>query len=72
MSGSKPQGLGPEYKKASACSNDCCCVEAVLAAPGEVAVRDSKTGGTLRFSNAEWRAFVAGVKAGEFDLPDAE
>jgi hypothetical protein len=35
-----------------------------------VAVRDSKDpdGPKLAFSHADWRAFVAGVKAGEFDL----
>jgi hypothetical protein len=34
-----------------------------------VAVRDSKNpdGSRLIFSHDEWRAFVAGVRAGEFD-----
>jgi hypothetical protein len=38
--------------------------------PDEVAVRDSKQAGgaELRFTPAEWRAFVAGVRAGEFDV----
>lgn len=36
-----------------------------------VAVRDSKdpTGPVLRFSFAEWRVFLRGVRAGEFELP---
>lgn len=36
-----------------------------------VYVRDSKDpdGPVLRFSSAEWAAFVAGARAGEFDLP---
>ena len=35
-----------------------------------VRVRDTKGAGpALRFTPAEWAAFVAGVKAGEFDLP---
>jgi hypothetical protein len=37
----------------------------------EVCVVDTKAEGVpaLRFTPAEWAAFVAGVKAGEFDLP---
>lgn len=37
-----------------------------------VCVRDSKLGDEseiLRFTFPEWRAFIASVKAGEFDLP---
>ncbi len=35
-----------------------------------VAVRDSKDrqGPVLTFTPAEWRAFVVGVRSGEFDL----
>jgi Domain of unknown function (DUF397) len=38
--------------------------------PGIVAVRDSKDpdGPVLAFNSSEWRAFTAGVKAGEYDL----
>jgi hypothetical protein len=45
------------------------CVE-VTAADGEVKVRDSKdpSGAVLDFTVAEWQAFVAGAKAGEFDV----
>ena len=45
------------------------CVE-VAQLPAVVAVRDSKDpdGPRLTFSPGEWRAFVAGVKAGEFGL----
>ena len=45
------------------------CVE--VAFVGEaIAVRDSKdtTGPVLVFNQAEWDAFVGGVKDGEFDL----
>jgi hypothetical protein len=40
-------------------------------ADGEVHVRDSKRpdGPVLSFTPSEWRAFVTGVKSGEFDLP---
>jgi Domain of unknown function (DUF397) len=47
------------------------CVEVGFA--GEfVLVRDTKnrTAGFLRFTIAEWVAFVAGVKDGEFELPE--
>lgn len=45
------------------------CVEAARL-PAGVALRDSKdqAGPVLRFTPSEWRAFVAGVKAGEFDF----
>lgn len=48
------------------------CVEIDMSQPGEVAVRDSKLGETSPvhlFDHAEWGAFVASVKAGQFDLP---
>lgn len=46
------------------------CVEAGPCACGIVVVRDSKNpaGPALRFTPAEWAAFVSGVKDGEFDL----
>ena len=37
-----------------------------------ILVRDSKaaeTGPVLEFTRAEWTAFIAGVQAGQFDLP---
>jgi hypothetical protein len=45
------------------------CVE-VAFVDDAIAVRDSKNpaGGTLLFTTAEWDAFVAGAKDGEFDL----
>jgi hypothetical protein len=46
------------------------CVEVADNLPGAVALRDSKdrSGPALVFSRDEWRAFVEGAKAGEFDL----
>jgi hypothetical protein len=46
------------------------CVE-VRFGSGAVLVRDSKRrdGGVLRFAADEWRAFVQGVRSGEFDRP---
>jgi hypothetical protein len=45
------------------------CVE-VRTHAGNIQVRDSKdpTGPVLVFTPAEWDAFVAGAKGGEFDL----
>ena len=47
------------------------CVEVARNLPGVVAVRDTKNrdGGMLIFTDAEWAAFIGGVKDGEFDLP---
>ncbi|GIE89299.1 DUF397 domain-containing protein [Actinoplanes regularis] len=46
------------------------CVEVAANLPGIVALRDTKDpdGATLIFTHAEWRAFLEGVRAGEFDL----
>ena len=46
------------------------CVEVARNRPGIVAVRDSKDprGPRLILTPAEWSAFTAGVRAGEFDL----
>jgi len=62
---------GAEWRKSSySGSNGGACVEVARNLPGVVAVRDSKDpqGAALAFAPGEWRAFTAGVKAGEFDL----
>jgi hypothetical protein len=48
------------------------CVEVALLRGGGAITRDSKnpSGPALTFTAGEWSAFLAGVKAGEFD-PDA-
>jgi hypothetical protein len=45
-------------------------VEVARFADGTVGVRDSRdrTGPFLRFTPAEWHAFVEGAKDGEFDI----
>jgi hypothetical protein len=45
------------------------CVEVASLADGEIGVRDSKDaeGAVLRFTSDEWRAFLGGVRNGEFD-----
>jgi hypothetical protein len=57
-----------EFRTSSFCSlGD--CVEIGRSASGEFLLRDSKSreGEPLVFTREEWAAFVAGVKAGEFD-----
>ena len=59
------------WHKSSRSSGNGNCVE-VAVVDEAVAVRDTKdrNGPMLVFTPAEWRAFVAGAKAGEFDLAD--
>jgi hypothetical protein len=53
-----------------ACNNSA-CVQVAHLPGGMVAIRDSKDTRKAAhiFDSAEWAAFVSGVKAGEFDLP---
>jgi Domain of unknown function (DUF397) len=46
------------------------CVEVAANLPGVVAIRDSKDpeGSTLVFTTQDWRVFISGAKAGQFDL----
>jgi hypothetical protein len=46
------------------------CVEVARNLPGIVGVRDSKSpeGPALTFTPDEWRAFLAGIHEGQFDL----
>ena len=59
----------PFRKSSFSGSGNSNCVE-VGFVTSEVLMRDSKDprGPVLRFTVEEWKAFVAGVKAGEFDL----
>jgi len=45
------------------------CVEVASLPDGGIGVRDSKdsAGPVLRFTSDEWRAFLGGVRNGEFD-----
>lgn len=58
-----------EFRVSSHCSYGN-CVEVGRSADGVVVVRDTKDRGQppLAFTDEEWAAFVAGVKAGEFDF----
>jgi hypothetical protein len=56
------------WRKSTFSNNTGACVEVADLDHGR-AVRDSKhpTGPVLSFTATEWRAFTAGVRAGEFD-----
>jgi hypothetical protein len=55
----------------SSYSSDGACVETATT-PGHVLVRDSKDrdGRVLTFTFAEWKAFLQGVRGGEFEVPN--
>lgn len=47
------------------------CVEVGQGSDGSIVVRDTKDADrriSLEFTDEEWAAFIAGVKAGEFDF----
>jgi Domain of unknown function (DUF397) len=60
--------VGVWHKSSYSTSNGGGCVEVAQFPAAAVAIRDSKDadGPKLVFSPREWRAFLAGVKAGEF------
>jgi hypothetical protein len=57
------------WKSSFSIGNGNCLETARTPDGGHLAVRDSKdkSGPVLTFTPGEWRAFVAGVKNGEFD-----
>jgi hypothetical protein len=59
-----------QWRKSTRSGSSGNCVEVADNLPGVIAVRDSKnpTGPALIFTLDEWKAFVGGVKDGEFDL----
>jgi Domain of unknown function (DUF397) len=68
MSASPP---APTWRKSSRSAANGCVEIASL--ENSIAIRDSKDrgGAVLLFSPVEWRDFLGGVRAGEFDLPGA-
>lgn len=58
-----------DFRVSSFCGNGGCVEVAIT--PGNVQVRGTGQDDALDFTHAEWRAFTAGVRAGEFDLPQA-
>jgi len=69
--GGNSGGLGSEshWIKSSLSFSNGNCVEVASLPADEIGVRDSKniTGPVLRFTPAEWHAFIGGVRNGEFD-----
>lgn len=64
------EAIDPRWHKSSYSGNGGGnCVEVASLAGGMVAVRDSKDpdGARLVFTPAEWAAFTAGVRDGQFD-----
>jgi hypothetical protein len=61
---------GAAWRKSARSGSEGNCVEVATNLPEVVPVRDTKDrdGGTLLFSRSEWAAYIAGVKAGEFDI----
>jgi hypothetical protein len=60
----------PVWRKATASTGNGSCVEVATTSDGGIVVRDSKdpSGPILRYTAAEWDAFLHGAKGGEFDL----
>ena len=67
MNGNSDRTAG--WRRSDACAGAPECVEVSIGAHG-VAVRDSKdpAGPVLEFTAAEWAAFVAGVRGGQFEV----
>jgi hypothetical protein len=62
-----PARTGVQWRRSTFCANSTCVEIALI--DGAVALRDSKNvgAGVLTYTPEEFRAFVDGVKAGQFD-----
>ena len=60
---------GPRWIKSSLSFSNSNCVQVTRLPDGQIGVRDSKNPEQpiLRFTSAEWHAFLAGARRGEFD-----
>jgi Domain of unknown function (DUF397) len=59
-----------EWRKSTYSANGSTCVEVARNLPGIIAIRDSKNpqSPALIFAPAEWEAFTAATRSGEFDI----
>jgi hypothetical protein len=61
------------FRRASRCEAHNCCLVALESDAAHVA--DSKLDDhspVISFGNRQWSAFIAGIKAGQFDLPGGD
>ena len=67
--GSGRPGGDPHWVKSSLSFSNSNCVEVADLPGGQIGVRHSKhtEGLVLRFTPGEWKAFLGGVRNGEFD-----
>lgn len=69
--GVTPADIGrASWRKSSFSSYNGSCFEVSRLSPDRFGVRDTKDNGAgpiLVFTGAEWRAFIAGAKSGQFD-----
>ena len=65
----KDDNLGLSWVKSSLSFSNGNCVEVAALPGGGVGVRNSRDmdGQVLRFTQAEWQAFLGGARLGEFD-----
>lgn len=68
-SGNVAHHSGPRWIKSSLSFANGDCVEVASLPDSRIGVRDSKdtAGPILRFTTAEWHAFLGGARNGEFD-----
>lgn len=68
VDGGSAAGAAIDWRVSSWCAGNGDCVAVGLLPTGHVLLKDTKDpdGPQLRFDAGEWRAFVAGIRAGEF------
>lgn len=60
------------WQKATACDVGATCVWVDITDDAVLMQGDDPDGPMLQFTHAEWAAFVAGARAGEFDVPTVQ